>query len=85
MKLFEGSETSLIIYQAGADPHINDSLGGFLTTEQLAKRDWIVFDWSRKTGISIAWNLAGGYQESKDGDISPVLEIHRNTAPACIG
>ena len=44
-----------------------------------------MFDWSGETGIPVAWNLDGGYQESEDGDISLVLEIHRNTALACIG
>ena len=33
----------LLLYQAGADPHIHDPLGGFLTTEELAMRDRTVF------------------------------------------
>ena len=85
VELEKSEDCSVVIYQAGADQHIDDPLGGFLTTEQLSMRDWIVFDWSRKTGIPVAWDLAGGYQESEDGDIAPVLEIHRNTALACIG
>ena len=70
----------LLIYQAGADPHICDPLGGFLTTEELAERDQIVFAVARTIGVPVVWNLAGGYQEPVDR----VLEIHRNTMAACI-
>lgn len=68
----------LVLYQAGADPHVNDPLGGLLTTEQLAHRDDTVrwaFD-----NQPLVWNLAGGYQRDALGTIEPVLEIHRNTA-----
>ena len=27
----------LVLYQAGADPHVNDPLGGFLTTEEMMR------------------------------------------------
>lgn len=70
----------LLLYQAGADPHINDPLGGFLTTDQLAMRDRLVFSNAHEIGIPVAWNLAGGYQEP----VSKILEIHRNTMRACI-
>ena len=74
----------VILYQAGADPHLSDPLGGWLTTEQLRERDRIVFDAARRLKIPIAWNLAGGYQEEPDGGIPNVLEIHRNTAIECL-
>jgi acetoin utilization deacetylase AcuC-like enzyme len=77
------SDCDVILYQAGADPHINDPLGGWLTTEQLAERDQIVFALAKRLGIPIAWNLAGGYQTDEDGGIRPVLEIHDNTMRAC--
>ena len=67
----------------GADPHINDPLGGWLTTEQLAERDRLVFSAAKRLGIPIAWNLAGGYQIDEDGGISKVIEIHNNTMLAC--
>ena len=70
----------LLLYQAGADPHIHDPLGGFLTTEELAMRDRTVFSVAKSMGIPVAWNLAGGYQKP----ISRVLDIHRNTMMACI-
>jgi acetoin utilization deacetylase AcuC-like enzyme len=50
----------LLLYQAGADPHIDDPLGGFLTTDELAERDRIVFSVAKEIGIPVVWNLAGG-------------------------
>ena len=71
----------VLLYQAGADPHIDDPLGGFLDDEQLALRDAIVFGQVRRLGIPIAWNLAGGYQEP----LRKVLDIHDRTMAACVG
>jgi len=73
----------LLLYQAGADPHVDDPLGGWMTTEQLARRDQIVFDTATQIRLPVAWNLAGGYQRDAGGGIGPVLEIHRNTMKAC--
>lgn len=70
----------LVLYQAGADPHIDDPLGGFLTTPQLALRDWRVFAGLRDLGIPVAWDLAGGYQNP----LSKVVAIHVNTMRAAI-
>ena len=77
------SDCDVILYQAGADPHINDPLGGWLTTAQLAERDQLVFTMAKRLGIPIAWNLAGGYQVDEDGSIRPVLDIHDNTMRHC--
>lgn len=74
------ADCELILYQAGADPHIDDPLGGWLTTDELHERDRLVFAVARRKGIPIAWNLAGGYQ----APIERVLEIHDNTMRACI-
>jgi acetoin utilization deacetylase AcuC-like enzyme len=71
---FEGCD--VLLYQAGADPHLADPLGGWLTDEELRKRDRIVFTEARRLGIPIAWNLAGGYQRDRSGAIDPVLRIH---------
>lgn len=76
-------DCQLILYQAGADPHVRDLLGGWLTTEQLRERDRLVFATARAFDIPVAWNLAGGYQEEPDGTIPRLLEIHRNTALEC--
>ena len=69
----------VILYQAGADPHIDDSLGGWLTTEQLYERDLFVFQAAAELGIPVAWNLAGGYQTP----LGKVLRIHDGTIRAC--
>ena len=76
LKRFEGCDVVLV--QAGADPAIGDPLGNWLTVEQLAKRDALVFNGLRRMGLPVAWNLAGGYQP----DFRKVLDIHDNTMRA---
>lgn len=73
--------TDLVIYQAGADMHEDDPLGmgTGLSNEQLEERDYEVFSWCNKNAFPICWNFAGGYQRDENGDISKVLDIHRNT------
>lgn len=78
------SDCDVVLYQAGADPHVDDPHGGWLTTQQLQLRDAIVFDVLAKNNVPVAWNLAGGYQIEKDGSIPKVLEIHDNTMRECI-
>jgi acetoin utilization deacetylase AcuC-like enzyme len=73
------ADFDLVLYQAGADVHIEDPLGGVLTTEQMIERDRIVFEAARRAGVPIAWNLAGGYQEP----LSRVIELHVNTLRCC--
>jgi len=74
-------EVDVIIYNAGADPHVDDPLGGVLTTEQLRRRDEIIFEVARQFSVPVAVSLAGGYQQ----DIRKVLEVHDNTfLVACI-
>ncbi|NOS75518.1 MAG: histone deacetylase [Methyloglobulus sp.] len=73
------NDCDIIHYQAGADPHVADPLGGWLTTAQLAERDRLVFENAKSWHIPIAWNLAGGYQV----DFRNVLNIHDNTLKAC--
>lgn len=74
---FEGCD--LVLYQAGADPHIKDPLGGWLTGPQLLHRDFLVFEHCRKLGLPVAWNLAGGYQTP----LRRVLDIHDATMRQC--
>jgi acetoin utilization deacetylase AcuC-like enzyme len=74
----------VVLYQAGADQHIADPLGGLLTTAELAVRDQIVFSILAELGIPVAWNFAGGYQREADGSIPKVIEIHSNTARASL-
>ena len=69
----------LVLYQAGADCHVDDPLGGWLTTEQMLRRDELVFAGLAALRVPVAWNLAGGYQTP----IRKVLELHDNTMRAC--
>ncbi len=71
-------DCDVILYQAGADPFILDSLGGVLTKEQLYQRDKIVFETTKQIGVPVCWNNAGGYSEP----FQHVLDIHANTAIA---
>ncbi len=70
----------LVLYQAGADVHVYDPLGGVLSTAQMIERDRIVFTAAHATGTPLAWNLAGGYQEP----LSKVVELHVNTMRECV-
>lgn len=70
---------ALVLYQAGADCHVADPLGGFLTTEDMRQRDRLIFSLALKHKVPLVWNLAGGYQRDARGGISPVLTLHRNT------
>lgn len=74
------NNSDLILYQAGADPHKSDPYGGALSTEQLAKRDDIVFDYFSQKQIPVCWDLAGGYQQP----IEIVLDIHDSTLDAAL-
>ena len=78
------SDCEVLLYQAGADPHVDDPLGGWLTTAELKERDRIVFETARAMGLPVAWDLAGGYQRDDDGGIRPVLDIHDNTMRECL-
>lgn len=71
----------ILLYQAGADSHVADPLGGTFDTPQYRLRDRIVFQFCKEAGIPVAWNLAGGYQNP----IKKVLDLHLITAQECVG
>jgi acetoin utilization deacetylase AcuC-like enzyme len=75
-------DCDLVLYQAGADPHVDDPLGGILSSQEMSARDRLVFE--RLGHVPMVWNLAGGYQ-TVDGEtdaqrLEPVLALHRETA-----
>jgi acetoin utilization deacetylase AcuC-like enzyme len=72
----------VIIYQSGADVHIDDPFGGLLTEDQMYERDVKMFQIAKELDIPITWTLAGGYQKDKDGGCSYVLKLHANTFKA---
>lgn len=79
---FEGCD--VVIYQAGADSSISDPLGGYLTDEQLMKRDEIVFETLQKLNVPVAWCYAGGYERDETGTLNPVVTRHTNTLKTCL-
>lgn len=78
--LLASMEAGLLIYQAGADAHLDDPLGGWMTTEQLRRRDRVVFEFCARNRVPVVWNLAGGYQS----DIQKVLDLHHATMEECL-
>jgi acetoin utilization deacetylase AcuC-like enzyme len=77
--VLEKHRPGVILYQAGADTHIDDPLGGLLTSDQMRERDHAMFTIAHDLSIPLAWNLAGGYQVEPDGSIPRVVELHLNT------
>jgi acetoin utilization deacetylase AcuC-like enzyme len=80
---FKKRAPDVVLYQAGADVHKDDPYGGVFTTPEIMERDRRFFTITKKLGIPVAWNLAGGYQIAEDGSIDKVIEIHLNTFRAC--
>jgi acetoin utilization deacetylase AcuC-like enzyme len=76
----EFADCDIVMYQAGADPHVHDPYGGALTDAQLRERDRIVFTELKKLNIPVVWNLSGGYQTP----IQKVLDIHNATMEECL-
>ncbi len=67
----------LVMYVAGADPYLEDQLGGLsLSFEGLMDRDRLVIRTALMHDIPVAIVLAGGYAQSAEDTIT----IHANTA-----
>lgn len=72
-RIIEGHKPEFILYLAGADPYVNDQLGGLsLTMEGFIKRDNLVFEQAKNRKIPLTVVLAGGYAL----DLSEVVTIH---------
>jgi len=70
------SRPDLLFYLAGADPFVEDQLGGLaLTKEGLAERDRRVLAAARERAIPIAITFAGGYARR----VTDTIEIHVST------
>jgi acetoin utilization deacetylase AcuC-like enzyme len=69
----------LVLYQAGADPYREDPYSPLeLDQDDLRERDRVVFEWTRREGLPVAWVLAGGYTP----DVSKVVAVHVGTFDA---
>ena len=74
--MFERFEPAMLIYLAGADPHVDDRLGRLaLSVEGLARRDSLVFSAAAGRDLPVAITMAGGYGR----DIDVTVDIHLQT------
>ena len=74
--LIKGHRPHLIIYLAGADPFVEDRLGGFLLSKEgLMARDAYILGLCRELKSPTAVVLGGGYARNT----ADTVEIHLNT------
>ena len=66
----------LVLYQAGADLHVDDPMGGVLKTEQLYERDQAMREVAMHR-VPLVWNIGGGYQVATG--TRPLLERMKTT------
>ena len=67
----------LLVFVAGADPYLDDQLGGLcLTLEGLARRDRLVIGHAMARRVPAAVVLAGGYA----ANVTDTVSIHARTA-----
>ncbi len=75
-RILDGHEPQLVLYLAGADPFVEDQLGGlFLSSAALEARDRMVLEGCASRGIPVATVLAGGYARREEDTV----RIHRRT------
>jgi acetoin utilization deacetylase AcuC-like enzyme len=55
-----------VLYHPGNDPHVDDPMGGYMTSEQMRRRDALVFRCCREWGLPVAVTLGGGYRRPWD-------------------
>ncbi len=78
-RVIQGHRPDVALYLAGADPYVDDQLGGLsLTRDGLLRRDELVFSMLRDAGVPIAVALAGGYAQR----FEDTVEIHCETVRA---
>ncbi len=74
-----GFKPDLIMHVSGADPFMEDQLGGLLLTfDGLSRRDRMIYEIARDNHIPVAATLAGGYAFN----VHDTVTIHVNTAKA---
>lgn len=72
-KLSKVSDYDLVLYQAGADAHIEDPyMQGYLTDAEWRARDTSVFAACHDANVPLVWDLAGGYGRK-------TIHLHMNT------
>lgn len=77
-----GYQPDLIMYVAGADPYLDDQLGGLaLTKEGMLTRDRLVFETAFRHHVPVCTVLAGGYAHH----LADTVELHAQTYSAAVG
>lgn len=75
-RVFSKQEPELVLYLAGADPYVEDQLGGLaLSRKGLEARDRYVLEECRRLGVPVAVLLAGGYARRLEDTVA----IHTRT------
>jgi acetoin utilization deacetylase AcuC-like enzyme len=71
----------IVLYQAGADPYLDDQLGSLrLTLEGLRERDRLVIEGCAERRIPVVVTLGGGYARR----VTDTVTIHRNTCALAV-
>ncbi len=74
-----GFKPDLIMHVSGADPFMEDQLGGLLLTfDGLSRRDRMIYEIAHREKIPVVATLAGGYAFN----VYDTVTIHMNTAKA---
>lgn len=80
-RAIDRAKPDVILYQAGADPYREDPYSPLdVGHDDLRERDRWVLAAAKKSGIPIAWVLAGGYTK----DVEKVVAVHVGTARATL-
>ncbi|MFZ9629543.1 MAG: hypothetical protein ACO3C1_09370 [Ilumatobacteraceae bacterium] len=72
---------SVLLYNAGMDPHERSNGPTGITSEVLAQREDMVFSWARSHGVPVAFVLAGGYV-THGLEWPELVDLHRLTIEA---
>ena len=77
----ESFRPDMVFHVSGADPFMEDQLGGLLLTlDGLARRDRLIYEVAREKRIPVAISLAGGYAFN----VHDTVTIHVNTAKVAV-
>lgn len=79
--IIAGYQPDLVMFVAGADPYLDDQLGGLsLTKEGMLTRDRLVFETAFRHRVPVCAVLAGGYAHQ----LSDTIELHTQTYSAAV-
>lgn len=78
LKKFRNMKFDFILYQAGVDALIHDSLGTLnLSYNALQERDKLVFSYAKEKGIPLAMALGGGYSKPIDYTVDAYVNTYK--------